>query len=260
MNRELLVTLLRKQIHELDMMTEGFMEMKEYPASIVELARMKTIDIQEYIEKLGALKEMYQEEHLLKDTFIDTIIPTHPPAQEEQDLQPSVFVAAPNDEIGIELTHNEALDPIESEIITIEEPTENLNVVETVAQIEQVISAERKPISTPKDTKKPILADKLMNATTSRNEQLYKADNSISSTIANKKIDDIKQAISLGDRFRFQRELFKGNGEDMNKTLLHLNQIANYDEAVSFLQANYEWKEDDENASDFYQIIRRKFL
>ncbi len=38
-----------------------------------------------------------------------------------------------------------------------------------------------------------------------------------------KRIEDLKQGISLGDRFLFQRELFGQNGELMQKTLEELN-------------------------------------
>jgi len=56
MNRELLVTLIRKNIDELIMLTEGFMEMNTYPAAIINLAKNKTDDIWSYINQLGNLK------------------------------------------------------------------------------------------------------------------------------------------------------------------------------------------------------------
>ncbi|MEI7505088.1 MAG: hypothetical protein WCJ61_17575, partial [Paludibacter sp.] len=96
--------------------------------------------------------------------------------------------------------------------------------------------------------------------TQTRNELMSKADNSISSTLANKKITDIKQAISIGDRFRFQRELFRSNGEDMNKTLSYINQLATLEEVVSFLKSKYGWTVDNEAADDFFQIVRRRFV
>ena len=78
--------------------------------------------------------------------------------------------------------------------------------------------------------------------------------------LGNKKISDIKQGINIGDRFRFQRELFRGNGEDMNKTLTYLNQLATANEALSFLRSKYGWATDNETAEDFYQIVKRRFL
>jgi hypothetical protein len=81
----------------------------------------------------------------------------------------------------------------------------------------------------------------------------------LNAAIGNKKVDDIRQAISLGDRFRFQRELFKNNGEEMNKTLSYINKLATYEEVVSFLQSKYGWEDGSAAAEDFYQIIKRKF-
>ena len=41
-------------------------------------------------------------------------------------------------------------------------------------------------------------------------------------------VEDIRQAISLGDRFLFQRELFAGNGELMQKTLDEINSLGSW--------------------------------
>ena len=69
MNRKLIVTLLHKNIEELSMITESFMEMEEYPASIVHIAKRKTEDIQLLIEELSGIKEE-------KKVIIPTTVPT----------------------------------------------------------------------------------------------------------------------------------------------------------------------------------------
>ena len=66
---------------------------------------------------------------------------------------------------------------------------------------------DKKPAS--EEHKRTIIAERIIQPTVSRNEILAKGDNSLSASIANKKIADIKQAISIGDRFRFQRMLFQ---------------------------------------------------
>ena len=80
------------------------------------------------------------------------------------------------------------------------------------------------------EEKKVTLAEKISAASvSSRNDSLGNSDNEgLNAAIGNKKIDDIRQAISLGDRFRFQRELFNNNGEEMNKTLSYINMLATY--------------------------------
>ncbi|MEI7504843.1 MAG: hypothetical protein WCJ61_16330, partial [Paludibacter sp.] len=57
MNRKLLVTLLQKNIQELELITQGFMEMTEFPMPIILLAQRKTEDIQLYIKELSELKD-----------------------------------------------------------------------------------------------------------------------------------------------------------------------------------------------------------
>jgi|GEM_PF-5276042 len=54
MNKELIVTLLRKNIHELDQLTSGFDEMDRIPSSILLLAKEKMADITVYLEQLNA--------------------------------------------------------------------------------------------------------------------------------------------------------------------------------------------------------------
>ena len=61
MERTLIVTLLQKSIEELAMMTDGFMEMTEYPAPMLRLARRKAEDVIGYLEQLEATSYELQE-------------------------------------------------------------------------------------------------------------------------------------------------------------------------------------------------------
>ena len=54
-------------------------------------------------------------------------------------------------------------------------------------------------------------------------------------------VEDIRQAISLGDRFLFQRELFAGNGELMQKTLDEINDLDSLSEAMEYIADTFEW-------------------
>jgi len=228
MNRELLVTLLRKDIQELDMITEGFMEMTEYPKAIIQLAERKADDIQNYIQLLGAIDA---------EVEVKPIAET-PVSLDEKELlviEPEIYTPVHEFEAPIEFG---TLEKIENEDIEVSGTIENIVDI----------------------NKNTTLVEKNVNYVTSRNELLSKEHNSIGSLLANKKISDIKQAINIGDRFRFQRELFKGNGEDMNKTLHYINQLATLGEVQSFLQSKYSWNLESESVEDFYQIVRRRFL
>lgn len=71
-------------------------------------------------------------------------------------------------------------------------------------------------------------------------------------------VSDIRRAISLGDRFLFQRELFAGNGEKMQKALDELNELKSLDEAVQYI-ARFKWDKDSSTYELFINVLKRRF-
>mgnify|MGYP001259463063 FL=1 len=49
MNKDLILALLHKNIQDLDMLTESFMEMNELPPAILHLAMQKVDEIHQYL-------------------------------------------------------------------------------------------------------------------------------------------------------------------------------------------------------------------
>ena len=72
-------------------------------------------------------------------------------------------------------------------------------------------------------------------------------------------VEDIRQAISLGDRFLFQRELFVGNGELMQKTLDELNALGSLSEAMDYVLDNFEWDKESTAVQLFENVLKRRF-
>jgi len=269
MNRKLLVSLLQKNIEDLNMITESFMEMNEYPTAIIFLAQRKTQDIQTILEQLADNKNAQTNIENSKEIVSKPIAAeahTSVKPQVEIANEPTILIAKStkidlNTENKDNFINSEA--PV-VEFITdmsfdeIDERKETFIENNKLIEVKQSYENHEKRISS-EEIKKNTIADKIIQPTISRNELMSKVDNSFSATLANKKIEDIKQAISIGDRFRFQRELFKGNGEDMNKTLSYINQLASLNEVISFLKSKYKWDEKNEVTEDFFQIIRRRF-
>jgi len=299
MNRKLLVTLLQKSIQELEMITEGFMEMEHYPKAIIQLAQRKTDDIASYIEILSTV--MPESLDSSTEDEIQPIVHNDIEAISEKPAEETVIAETPGEIIedvaSVETTETyfikEDASPTETleeeEIIEeeeeeeeeeLEEETEDEEEIEElpnkVAEVEEITATAEIPLNDEEiveekfssnetrtiveETRKSIIGDKNLVTSVTRNELLSRTENTISSVLGNKKISDIKQGINIGDRFRFQRELFRGNGEDMNKTLTYLNQLATENEALSFLRSKYGWATDNDTAEDFYQIVKRRFL
>ena len=72
-------------------------------------------------------------------------------------------------------------------------------------------------------------------------------------------VEDIRQAISLGDRFLFQRELFAGNGELMQKTLDEINSLNSLNEAMDYVLNNFEWDKESTAVQLFENVLKRRF-
>ena len=73
-----------------------------------------------------------------------------------------------------------------------------------------------------------------------------------------KAVDDIRQAISLGDRFLYQRELFGQNAELMQRTLTELNELGSYDEAVAYI-SRFNWDTESSTYQQFLITLHRRF-
>ena len=136
----------------------------------------------------------------------------------------------------------EPLEPLESlEIIEEEEPFAE-PVVETVAELivepapQPEVKAE--PVAAPQPAPRPV----------PQQTSLFGAA-----------VEDIRQAISLGDRFLFQRELFAGNGELMQKTLDELNALGSLEEAMDYVADNFEWDSDSTAVQLFENVLKRRF-
>lgn len=71
-------------------------------------------------------------------------------------------------------------------------------------------------------------------------------------------VTDIRQAVSIGDRFLFQRELFGGNGEKLQQALSELNVLHSFDEAVNAIE-KFGWDKQSPTYELFINVLHRRF-
>ena len=71
---------------------------------------------------------------------------------------------------------------------------------------------------------------------------------------------DMHKALSLNDRFRFQRELFSNSKNDLNNALDLVNAMQSFDEAEEYFIRDLGWDQDNEDVADFMGLVRRHFL
>jgi hypothetical protein len=84
--------------------------------------------------------------------------------------------------------------------------------------------------------------------------------NDMSTKMNSKPIKDINAAIGLNDKFIFIRELFDNNKDHYNETIQVLNNFDTFENAIVFLNENFDWDAEDANFIRLTELVRRKYL
>ncbi len=154
----------------------------------------------------------------------------------------------------------------EAERKRIEEEMRKLEEEQQISEETEHISAEEQQsivsvVDIVGDNQVITLAESIETTESVADKLAKNADDTLASAINNKKIIDLKSSITLGDRFRFQRELFGGNGEKMNKAISDFNSFETMTEAQEYIAKNFvHWALDNETVSDFIQLLQRRYL
>lgn len=70
---------------------------------------------------------------------------------------------------------------------------------------------------------------------------------------------DLRKSISLNDSFRFSRELFNGDSEQMNRVIEQISEMGSLDTAVAFLLSKVDVDEENEAMIDFLELLKKYF-
>lgn len=137
---------------------------------------------------------------------------------------------------------------IEKEVVkevVVEKPVEVIKevVVEKPAEVAAPVVAEPEPV---KEEPQP------------EPEPVKEEVASPKAAVYGKAVSDIRQAISLGDRFLYQRELFGQNAELMQQTLTKLNELGSFDEAVAYIN-RFGWDTESSTYQQFIVTLHRRF-
>ena len=148
---------------------------------------------------------------------------------------------APEPEVTAEEAEEE---PVEEEpVVEVEEP-----IVEEPAPAPEPAPVQQELFVAPEPVKEAPAKEEPAQEPTSSKAMLY-----------GKPVSDIRQAISLGDRFLYQRELFGQNAELMQKTLTELNELGSFDEAMSYI-SRFGWDTEKSNTyQQFLVTLHRRF-
>lgn len=227
MNKDTLIALIEKDIAELQTLTQGFAEMETFPQPLIDLA----------VTKVESLR------HCL------TAMPEA--ARDSVRTEPEMPVPVP-DEAPVIVPESAAI--VEPEPTFIVEP-------EPIPEVcEDVDNQPNADVATPDETAAQIVAETIHKPETVIDAFEKQQENeSLAATIAHRPVTDLKRAISIADRFRFQRELFDNNGEQMATVLDALNQCTSLEQAEAYLEKHCALPPDKPATTDFVDLIKRRF-
>lgn len=155
-------------------------------------------------------------------------------------------------EIEVELVVEDE-EPEEPETAApVEEPVEE-PIAEPIAEPEQEpVPAAEEPVMEVPEVEAPSIAEPepIVEEEKAQPQQ---------TSLFGQPVTTIRQAISLGDRFLFQRELFRQNGELMQKTLDELDHLISLDDALAYIDKHFDWDKQSSTYELFINVLHRRF-
>ena len=144
------------------------------------------------------------------------------------------------------LQMRDRLDQMLTELDTVQKPVEGENIqpILTEKEIEETILEE---VEEEKETLQVVESQ-------SQIEVQETIKNVSAGSILGERIrpvTDLRRSISLNDSFRFSRELFNGDSEQMNRVIEQISEMSSLDTAIAFLYSKVNVDEETELAQQF---------
>ena len=215
-------------------------------------ARVAQLEEQlENCEFTGKINQL--EQQLTEQATLITALAAQPAVQQNtQAEEPEIEVELVMEDEEEILDTQDGLDILEE----IEETTEPEPMVELV--VEPIIEPE--PVVIPVEpTPQPVVEAAPVVESAPVIEKPAPRAVPTQTSLFGSAVEDIRQAISLGDRFLFQRELFAGNGELMQKTLDELNGLGSLSEAMEYVAETFDWDKESTAVQLFENVLKRRF-
>jgi len=172
----------------------------------------------------------------------------------EAPVQPSVRVEELKEQAQVK--HE-----VEEEVVfEVTEEEVDSKTIEAEIVIEETSYTSTEVKSTNGNGEKTILAEKFHGKKKFRNEMLGTGKKDMSSVLQNKPISDLTKAIGINDKFLYTKELFSGNAELYSRTIKQLNDYTDINDALIYIQENFNWDDNNEAANRLIDLVRRKLL
>ena len=240
-------------------MSDFLQSLTEYTASLEQRlsALESALSVLQTQWSMAQTKEREQEAIIASLAAKNSMLQSCISAQEERIAAlEKAFADGEWAEIPEEMPTEVAEEPVAEEPIVDEPIVDEPIVEEPIA--EEPIAEE--PIAVEPIVEEPIVEEPIAEEPVADEEKVA-AEESVApkANLYGKPVDDIKQAIALGDRFLFQRELFHQNVELMQRTFADINALHSFDEAITYLDKHFDWDKESNTYALFLTALHRRF-
>ncbi|MDR0536800.1 MAG: hypothetical protein LBH04_01940 [Tannerellaceae bacterium] len=108
----------------------------------------------------------------------------------------------------------------------------------------------------------PIIAETVKNRApepTAKDNVVERQHTTLNDVISKQNLADLRKALSLNERFYFQKELFAGDEARMNEALAELNETDSYEAALTYVRDKLKWNEGDLVVIEFLNLLEKRF-
>jgi phage tail tube protein FII len=196
------------------------------------------------ISKLQAIYECVQQ--LQSEKAVKVEIVAEAPKQPKQEITKEVENVSPTKEKMVDKS--------------VKEVTKGTN--NTGQKPRETIKSKRQnpKIGSKQEVKIEILADQF-HQNSFLNEALSQYTNmvDISKKMQSRPLKDISTAIGLNEKFLFIKELFNNNAALYQNTIEKLNNFANFNEAIQYIDEYFEWDFEGEQVQKLLELVHRRY-
>jgi hypothetical protein len=258
MDKKIWLKVIREELELLDVLATGMIDDKHLSKAEVELAIARSkIVANEFAMLLNQIAPPVHQEEKVVEVEIPAKV-----AEEEIIFQmtvPEYNIA----EIEPELPSGE---PIDEPLIQIEEssvpPSPGLSVTESPSpQVSESLRPSVPPspdLPVPPSLRPSVAPSSHLSYTGEHSVLNLEARQEENSRFRLAPIKSLKEGLILNDRYLFQRELFNNDKSKLDETVAALDRLANIQEAVEYLKANFRWTKS-EASEKFVLLVKRRF-
>ncbi len=277
MNKNKLITFILNDISELDMLTKCMESMETIPYAMHDLALQKVRNILSEFEQLSveSKEEAQHNSEACKDVksfvapevndseksaepVVEKVEVAKPQIEQEQVVNIKEELVSPKKNATIEVDVT-AIDTVK---VAAKEPepqvVEELKTPEPVAEVKKEVAKPVEPeVPSPvKRIERPATEQPKANVGNPiiTNER-FKGSRRLESRF----VTDLKKALNLNDRLRYQRELFGGDMSLLNATIEKLNVMSSLQDAEAYVAENFNWDTTEGAALEFMELLEARF-